>query len=406
MPEALSCLTQAIAELDRTAPGPERDRREMSLRLERGFLMAAANGPQSPEAGVDFERCLQLGGTELTDEVIGTLTALAAYYLGRADMRRWARTFELVRAGVEDRPSFRPLIQCSKGIYAWIRGEFEDARPDLEKGSMGWVDTGEIAAVWSVAADPIAAVAQHLGWNRLIQGDLAGAEAALEQAARRADELGFPEGPYTKAWGRFVESCVCVEAGQLDRADTLLTELMDCAEQYGFDLTRLMGATQQAAVAALRLLDADGGGTELSEHVETVIALADAWRSTEMNLYITFVDGLVGRLLTGAGQPDRARGQLNAGLDFASESGMHFYDAELLRLRARTQTDPDSLQSDLQAALALARRGGAHLFEIRAALDDFEQRGEIARPAVAAAMSRMPTESALPEVSRARDAME
>ena len=406
LPEALSWLTQAIAELDRTAPGPERDRREMSLRLERGFLMAAANGPQSPEAGVDFERCLQLGGTELTDEVIGTLTALAAYYLGRADMRRWARTFELVRAGVEDRPSFRPLIQCSKGIYAWIRGEFEDARPDLENGSMGWVDTGEIAAVWSVAADPIAAVAQHLGWNRLIQGDLAGAEAALEQAARRADELGFPEGPYTKAWGRFVESCVCVEANQLDRADTLLTELIDCAEQYGFDLTRLMGATQQAAVAALRLLDADGSGTELSEHVETVIALADAWRSTEMNLYITFVDGLVGRLLTGAEQPDRARDRLNAGLDFASESGMHFYDAELLRLRARTQADPGSLQSDLQAALALARRGGAHLFEIRAALDDFEQRGEIARPGVAAAMSRMPTEGALPEVSRGRDAME
>jgi hypothetical protein len=41
-------------------------------------------------------------------------------------------------------------------------------------------------------------------------------------------------------------------------------------------------------------------------------------------------------------------------------------------------------------------------FELRAALDDFEQRGDIARPAVAAAMSRMPTESALPEMARAR----
>jgi class 3 adenylate cyclase/tetratricopeptide (TPR) repeat protein len=403
--EALSCLTQAIAELDRTPANPERDRREMRLRLERGILMAAADGPQSPEAGVDFERCLQLCGTELTDDVIAIMTALSAYYLGRADMHRSARILEILRAGVEDRPAFRPLIQGSKGLHAWIRGEFEDARPDLEKASIGWVDTGEIAAVWSVAADPIAAIAQHLGWNRLIQGDLAGAEAALEQAARRADELGFPDGPYTKAWGRFVESCVCVEAGQLDRADTLLAELMDCAEEYGFDLTRLMGATQQAAIAALRLLDADGGGTGLLEHVEAMLSLVDVWRSTEMNLYITCVDGLAGRLLTAAGEPDRARSRLNAGLDFASDSGMHFYDAELLRLRARTQADPASLQSDLQAALELARCQGAHLFELRAALDDFEQRGAIARPAVAAAVSRMPTVSAMPELARARDAL-
>ena len=68
--EARSYLTQAIAELDHTAPGVERHQREMSLRLERGFLTAAADGPQSPEAGVDFERCMQLGGTELTDDVM------------------------------------------------------------------------------------------------------------------------------------------------------------------------------------------------------------------------------------------------------------------------------------------------------------------------------------------------
>jgi len=404
--EALSWLTQAIAELDRTAPCPERDRHEMGLRLERGFLIAAADGPQSPEAGVDFERCLQLGGTDLNDEVIGTLTALGAYYVGRADMRRCARVLELLGAGVEGRPSFRPLIQGSKGIQAWLHGEFEAARPYLEKASMGWeADIGEITAVWFVAADPIAAVSQHLGWNRLVQGDLAGAEAALEQAVRRAEELGFPEGPYTKAWGRFVESCVWVEAGQLDRADALLADLMECAEQYGFDLTRLMGATQQAAIAALRLLDADGESAALSEQADAVMALVDVWRSTEMNLYITFVDGIVGRLLTAVGEPDRARERLDAGLAFARDSGMQFYDAELLRLRAHTHADPAAFQADIQAALTLARRQGANLFELRAALDDFERRGEIARSAVAAAVSRMPAESAIPELARARDAL-
>ena len=84
---------------------------------------------------------------------------------------------------------------------------------------------------------------------------------------------------------------------------------------------------------------------------------------------------------------------------------MHFYDAELLRLRAHTHADPAVIEADVQSALALARRQGAYLFELRAALDDFEQRGKVARPAVAAAMSRMPTESALPEMARAKEAL-
>jgi hypothetical protein len=35
---------------------------------------------------------------------------------------------------------------------------------------------------------------------------------------------------------------------------------------------------------------------------------------------------------------------------------MCFYDAELLRLRAHTHTDPEARQADLAAAVALARR--------------------------------------------------
>ena len=55
---------------------------------------------------------------------------------------------------------------------------------------------------------------------------------------------------------------------------------------------------------------------------------------------------------------------------------------------------------DIAAALELARRQGATLFELRAALDDFELRGEPARAALVDAASRMPTDSAFPELAR------
>ena len=85
---------------------------------------------------------------------------------------------------------------------------------------------------------------------------------------------------------------------------------------------------------------------------------------------------------------------------------MRFYDAELLRLRAHTHTDPDARQADIGAALELARRQGATLFELRAALDDFELRGEPARAALIDVASRIPTNSAWPELARAQAALD
>ena len=84
---------------------------------------------------------------------------------------------------------------------------------------------------------------------------------------------------------------------------------------------------------------------------------------------------------------------------------MCFYDAELLRLRAHTHTDPDARQADIAAALELARRQGATLFELRAALDDFEFRGEAARAALADVVDRFPIESGSPELARAEAAL-
>lgn len=63
---------------------------------------------------------------------------------------------------------------------------------------------------------------------------------------------------------------------------------------------------------------------------------------------------------------------------------------------------PLTAQADLSAALELARRQGATLFEPRAALDDYELRGEHARTALAEVASRFPRDGAWSEVVRAQ----
>jgi len=81
---------------------------------------------------------------------------------------------------------------------------------------------------------------------------------------------------------------------------------------------------------------------------------------------------------------------------------MHFYDAELLRLRAHTESDPDDRAAGLARALSLVRRQGARLFELRAALDDFALRGRVAREAFIESVSHFPADSAWPEQARAK----
>jgi hypothetical protein len=50
----------------------------------------------------------------------------------------------------------------------------------------------------------------------------------------------------------------------------------------------------------------------------------------------------------------------------------------------------------------LAHSQGATLFELRATLDDYDLRGEPARAGLADVVSRIPAETVLPEMDRAR----
>jgi class 3 adenylate cyclase len=406
--EARTYLTQALAQLDRSPAGPDRDRREITLRLERGFLASAAEGYQSREAAADFERCLQLGGTDLRDdELFATLLALVmGYYLTRADLRRVVQVLESLRAGVgEGRQWLRPVIEACFGVVAVPCGDFDAARSHLERATAGLAATDQhrIDAVWFDPGDLLATAQIGLAMVGLVRGDLAGAEAELAPAARRCEQLGFPQGPFSLAFVRCTEIWVYIEAGQLDRAAVLAADVSERAERHGFDMWRLMGATWQAIIGGLAALGADDlDPTTLAAHIATTTTLVDTWRTFGLLIYITSLDAVLGRFLTAADQPEQARHRLDTGLQLAQDTGMHFWDAELLRLRAHTHTDPDARRADITAALELARRQGATLFELRAALDDVELRGQPARAALIDAASRIPANNAWPELARAR----
>jgi hypothetical protein len=96
---------------------------------------------------------------------------------------------------------------------------------------------------------------------------------------------------------------------------------------------------------------------------------------------------------------------LNAGAPrcAAQDPGIHCYDAELLRPRAQTPNEP-ARQAGINGALELGRRQTVTLSELRAALNDFELRGEEAA-AVTDAANRITAGNAFPELTRAKAAL-
>jgi hypothetical protein len=211
----------------------------------------------------------------------------------------------------------------------------------------------------------------------------------------------FPQGPFSLAFARFFEIWIRIEARQLDRAATLAAELVDHADRHGFEVWALWGTAQRAIVDAMGSICVDDVDADLlSVHVARVTEVVKTVRGAGLMVFITLFDGALAQLLTAAGRREEARAQLDMALTLGRDIEMCFYEAELLRLRAHTHTDRDARRADLAAALGIARQQGADLYELRAALDDFELRGEPARAALVNVFGRFAADSPLPERKR------
>jgi hypothetical protein len=141
---------------------------------------------------------------------------------------------------------------------------------------------------------------------------------------------------------------------------------------------------------------------QLQGYIATLASYVDMWRALAVRSLITFYDAALARLLIAAGLVDQARDRIQIALQLADETGMHFYDAELLRIRAHTTDDPGSQRADLCEAIALARKQGALIFELRSTLEYLALGGEQGHDTLVDVVNRFPAESSWPQLVHAR----
>ncbi|AGB26950.1 adenylate/guanylate cyclase family protein (plasmid) [Mycobacterium sp. JS623] len=404
--EARAHLTRALENIERLAANQARDRREVAVRLERGFLTSAAAGHASTEAAAEFERCLQLIGDEPTPEMFATFSALWSYYGAVGDLHRATQLVEALRMTLEDMPEwYRVANDASRGALAVFRGQYHTARATLEAAAaeLDHIGSPEIEGAWFAPNDPLAAMYSFVALTRFMQGDLAGVETAFAQMDRRCEKLPFPHGAFTLCYGRAIETGIRSEAGQFDRAAELTEEVARLGEQNGFDEWVGIATCNKASLAARAALVA--GTAEpaaLQEHIGNLTAVVEAWRAIGRKAFLGSYDAALARVLNAAGMKDAARERVELALQMADETGFRMYDADLLRIRALTYDDPQARHAGLRSAIELAQTQGVHVFELRAAADDFELLGEPARAALVDALSRFPEDQTWPELARAR----
>ena len=406
--EARSTLTRAIAQIQRTTPGPDRDRREVLLRLRRLFIASAVEGTFNTQNATDMERCLELAATDPRgSSLVATLTALWAYYMPSGDIRRLLRLSGSLRGKSSSGRFFHPTNAAAFGMAAWFQGDFRTARSVLEKATAAAsvAELPDLESVWFIPNDPVTSMHIHLALARFIHGDLAGASEQVTQTLCRVADLDFPQGPFSHSYQRFYEIWMSVEAGRLDRAADTARELVADAERHGFEYWAMVGTIQQAVVDALSALVADGDDPAvLQGHVDTLTAIVQSLHAEEQKpkLFSPFYDAVLARLLTASGRAASARERLDATLGWSDHLGLSFYRAELLRLRADTAGDAAARSAGLRVALDAAREQNAMIFELRSAVGLFELDGKSARETLAETISHFPADSDWPELARAR----
>jgi hypothetical protein len=198
-----------------------------------------------------------------------------------------------------------------------------------------------------------------------------------------------------------MEIWVRLESGQISEAATLVARLRQLSEQSGLDVWQWVGRTEHSTVKALAALGDGSDAATLTPLAEKLARHVDGSRLMHLNLFLTFHDSIIGRLLIAAGQPEKARERLEMALRHAEETGMHFHDAELMRLRSHTLTEHRSRHKALAEALEFTRRQGAMLFELRCLLDIFDL-GELNRSELTDVVRRFPGDARWPEYVRAQ----
>jgi DNA-binding SARP family transcriptional activator len=349
--EGIRCLSYALSLLEQSAPGRDRDERELSFRAQLSSLLTYARGYASIESEQNLERVVTLARALGRGEVpVRWLWALY-FVLGDLERARDASTQALAQSQSD------PSCACeahhaTAGTFVAL-GEFEQARRHFQaaidayderspKLSAFGSDLGVFARAWCA----------HASW---LLGDAPAAAALAEEGIALARRLGHV----------YSETLALAYAGLTHQFRRDVAKVSECAsavvalsERYGFAYYRDWADILLGWVSGQQGRPADG-----VVQIERALAHLDAQRARVRRPYYL---SLLAETLVAAGRRDRAASVLDTATADAVNRRDVWWLPELLRLKG-TLEPPGDRERLLRQALETARGQQSRSLEQRIA---------------------------------------
>jgi class 3 adenylate cyclase/tetratricopeptide (TPR) repeat protein len=366
--EAAGLLSRALELLTTLPESDDRDLNELTARMLRALSVSSMQGYAAHEVQVDHRRAEELTkrlGTR--QEVLPSLIAIWAYWLTSGDLSTARGMIDRLTdlAGQEAFSSFEPEVETCAGWQEFYEGHLEQAREHLERSIAGLMARPADQAVspfWPLPNDPIAVCQIALAAVSTLRGEPDIASRWEREALRRAEEIGFPSGPFSRAFVRVYAAWIRRFLGDHEACWQLGSEVVAIGQEYGYVFWTTLGSAYIAT-------DAPGG----KAHREFLQDVVTTLRVMGQEAFAASHLSYLGQLHAAAGDLDRAHDAVAEALDVVRKSGEQVHLPELLRSRAMytlaSGGDTDEAVADLSEALRVATEQGARIARLRAALD-------------------------------------
>jgi len=396
--EAAGHFGAALEALARQPAVPDRAERELDLVLSRANLLMTTRGYAAPETERDFARARALcDGFPASARVIPVLRGLLSYRQVRAELAAARDLGELLLARADADREARVQAHYGHGATLFHLGEFDAARAHFERALAEYDPAmhGDHMRVYG-GYDPGVACAMWLGWTLAPLGRLDDAAKHAQKGLDLARRLAHP---FSLAWAHYATGAFDMIFGDYAAAAEASAEAERLAEEHGFPYVLGM-ATANRGWAVIMQGDRAAGIPILRDGVAAVDATGAALLRPQYLGMLAAADAMEGRVEAAAARVDDALVEME-------RTSQRLHEVQLLLWKGRLAAE-EEIEQLLRRALDVARRQGARVLELRAAVTlarQWRQRGRVgdARSLVAAAHAPFVDEPAtIPDIAAAR----
>jgi predicted ATPase len=358
--EALSLLDRALALLEHVPDGSLRDEQELAVRVALGVSLVARKGYAAPATRENYDLAYRLCerlGRAATPPVLRGL-ALASIITCDVD-RPLALAGQILKLADED-PILLTEGEYLLGVTRFWRGELSASQVHLDRAISAYQPEHQRKHLQLFAQDPKVICLARLGQTLWYLGLPDQAERACDEAVRLAEKLGHP---FTLAYALVFRVWQYCDRGQHDR----MAELAGVTAQ----LTDQRGLEWQRGWAHMWLGWAQAVNGEPRPGARRIGEVLDNWAATGENLARTYGLSLRAQAHALAGDPRAALDDIDAAFEFTERTGQRYLESELHRIRGEflhALGQAADAERCLRRSLAVARRQGARILELRAAV--------------------------------------